>query len=60
MIVDDGSTDNTYAVAQGLDDGDSRLALVRHARNGGVGAAMKTGYRLLLNRDCDVLVIRGS
>jgi glycosyltransferase involved in cell wall biosynthesis len=46
LVVDDASTDGTARVAWDL--GDSRVAVVRHARNRGVGAAIATGYRLAL------------
>jgi glycosyltransferase involved in cell wall biosynthesis len=43
VIVDDGSTDETGAVAEGLAAGEPRLTVVRRPRNGGYGAAMKDG-----------------
>jgi glycosyltransferase involved in cell wall biosynthesis len=41
LVVDDGSTDDT-ATAVGL----SRATLLRHRRNNGYGAALKTGMRM--------------
>jgi glycosyltransferase involved in cell wall biosynthesis len=40
VVVDDGSTDATLQVAEGLD-----VRLVRHALNRGYGAALKSGIR---------------
>lgn len=40
VIVDDGSTDDTAAVAESLG---GRVRLVRHERNRGLGAAIRTG-----------------
>ncbi len=40
IVVDDGSTDATPSVAQGLD-----VRLIRHPANRGYGAALKTGIR---------------
>jgi glycosyltransferase involved in cell wall biosynthesis len=43
IVVDDASTDATALAALG--PGGSRLSVVRHDRNRGVGAAIVTGYR---------------
>lgn len=42
VCVDDASPDDTSARIAAL--ADPRVTVVRHAHNGGVGAAMKTGY----------------
>lgn len=44
VVVDDGSTDATAAVAQAHMDADPRVRLIRQA-NGGVAAARNTGWR---------------
>ncbi len=41
LVVDDGSTDNTYGVAAGIRD--PRLRLIRHSSNRGNNAARNTG-----------------
>jgi len=43
IIVDDGSTDDTAAIADALAATTPSLQLVRRPRNGGYGAAMKDG-----------------
>jgi glycosyltransferase involved in cell wall biosynthesis len=43
VIVDDGSTDNTVAVAGELAARDARVRLVVHAENRGYGQALRTG-----------------
>jgi glycosyltransferase involved in cell wall biosynthesis len=43
IVVDDGSTDGSAAVLSGLERGDGNLRVVRHPRNRGYGAALKTG-----------------
>jgi dolichol-phosphate mannosyltransferase len=54
-VVDDGCPQASGAsLLQGL--ADPRLSVVRHARNQGVGAAMKTGYRHALAGGADVIV----
>jgi glycosyltransferase involved in cell wall biosynthesis len=45
IVVDDGSTDGTAAaLAQLLADHHPRLRLLRHERNQGYGAALRTGF----------------
>ena len=54
VCVDDASTDGTAAAIESI--GDSRIVLVRHDRNRGVGAAMKTGYAEALRAGADICV----
>ena len=42
VVVDDGSSDSTAARAEAASEGDVRI--VRHARNLGMGAALRSGY----------------
>ncbi len=54
IVVDDASPDETAQIVSGL--ANPRLHLLRHERNGGVGAAMITGYRRALELGADVVV----
>ena len=54
LIVDDASTDDTLAVARGLED--ERVRVIHHDVNTGVGGAMRSGYRAALAETCDVVV----
>src|SRR4051794_34745524 len=54
VVVDDASPDDTAEVVGGL--ADPRVHLLRHEHNGGVGAAMITGYRHALELGADVVV----
>jgi glycosyltransferase involved in cell wall biosynthesis len=54
-VVDDGSHDGT--AAQVRQAGDPRVELIRHDRNQGVGGAILTGYRHLMDAGLDVLVV---
>jgi glycosyltransferase involved in cell wall biosynthesis len=54
ICVDDASTDGTAAAIEALRD--PRVILIRRTVNGGVGAAVKTGYLEALRRDAVVCV----
>lgn len=44
VLVDDGSTDGSVAVARRLADEHPEITLLRHGRNRGKGAALRTGF----------------
>ena len=44
VIVDDASTDGTWEKLQSAAKSDARVTLVRHTRNQGKGAALRTGF----------------
>ncbi|MEK7516545.1 MAG: glycosyltransferase family 2 protein, partial [Patescibacteria group bacterium] len=52
ILIDDGSTDRSFEVARAL--AVLNLRIIRHEKNGGIGAAVKTGIR---NASGDLLVI---
>jgi len=52
IVVDDHSTDRTAEEAER-----AGALVLRHPRNKGVGAAVKTGYRKFLEEDGDVAVV---
>ena len=54
FVVDDASTDTTATVAESV--ADARVTVIRREHNGGVGAAMVTGYQAALETDVDVVV----
>jgi dolichol-phosphate mannosyltransferase len=56
IVVDDGSTDDTAVIVQRCAGSDSRIHLIRHERNRGVGAAMVTGFRTALERGAAIVV----
>jgi len=45
IIIDDGSSDGTVGVVRGVQAGEPRLHLLRHRRNHGQSAAVRTGVR---------------
>jgi glycosyltransferase involved in cell wall biosynthesis len=54
-VVDDRSRDETATRVREI--GDPRVVLIRHDRNQGVGGAILTGYRHLVDAGLDVLVV---
>ena len=56
-VVDDASRDGTADRARQAANGDGRVEVVRHEQNGGVGAAILTGYRKSLEDRVDVTCV---
>lgn len=46
IIVDDGSTDHTFKICSKFADQNSKIRVVRHAQNRGIGMALRSGYEL--------------
>jgi glycosyltransferase involved in cell wall biosynthesis len=57
-VVDDASRDGTADAARGA--GDGRVDVIAHERNGGVGAAIVTGYRQALADGVDVACVMAA
>jgi glycosyltransferase involved in cell wall biosynthesis len=57
-VVDDASRDATAERAAGV--GDPRVEVIRHERNGGVGAAILSGYRRALEEAIDVTCVMAA
>lgn len=55
VVIDDGSSDNTWQVLNNI--ADSRIVKLRHRHNRGVGAATKTGYRYCLEVTVDLIAV---
>jgi glycosyltransferase involved in cell wall biosynthesis len=55
IVVDDGSGDATSERVRAF--GDTRIELVVHERNRGVGAAIVTGYKRALEEELDVVCV---
>jgi glycosyltransferase involved in cell wall biosynthesis len=56
IVVDDASPDNTSKLVQACARRDSRILLIRHEQNQGVGGAMVTGFRKALELGAQVVV----
>ncbi len=59
-VVDDASSDGTAALAEAAAVADRRVALIRRDRNGGVGAAIVTGYKRALADGVDVTCVMAA
>ncbi|MBI4389798.1 MAG: glycosyltransferase family 2 protein [Nitrospinae bacterium] len=57
VVVDDCSTDRTAEKVRQRMQEDPRVNLVSHPANRGVGAAMASGYRAAVEKNCDVAVV---
>lgn len=55
VVVDDSSNDRTVPTAE--ETGDTRVRIVRHTTNRGVGGAILTGYREVLTNGAHVAVV---
>ncbi|HSA00578.1 MAG TPA: glycosyltransferase family 2 protein, partial [Candidatus Paceibacterota bacterium] len=59
VVVDDGSSDNTWEILQTAASGDKRIRLLRHERNQGKGASLRAGFAqatspVVLSQDADL------
>src|SRR5262245_24601422 len=54
IVVDDGGPDDTLGELEALRE--PRVTLLRHERNRGVGAAMKTGFAEAIRKGLDIVV----
>lgn len=55
IVVDDGSTDGTAAVAR-----KAGAVVLRHPRNRGIGAALRTGFRWAIRRGYGLIMVMGG
>ncbi len=59
-VVDDASRDATAARAREVGERDPRISVLTRERNGGVGAAIVTGYRQALEDGAEVTVVMNA
>jgi glycosyltransferase involved in cell wall biosynthesis len=57
VVVDDASTDATPRILEQLAAANPRVHIIRHAVNGGVGAAIRTGYAWCRDNGMDIAVV---
>lgn len=56
-VVEDGSVDDTLSVVEEVASRDSRVVVVRHEENRGVGAAVVSGYKRCIEDEVDLAVV---
>jgi len=56
IVVDDKCPENSGDIAMQMAKNDSRIKVIRHGKNQGVGGAMITGYKKALEFKCDIIV----
>lgn len=59
-LVDDGSTDNMVSVVKEIMKKDSRIILIMHKKNMGVGSAVINGYKQAAKDGYDAAVVIGG
>lgn len=57
IIIDDCSRDNTYELMLKMSESDSRLILIKHEINQGLGQSLIDGYACSLGLDIDITVV---
>lgn len=57
VVVDDCSTDGTYELLQSLEKKYTTLKVIQNPKNGGVGAAIVTGYKYCRDEGHDIVVV---
>jgi len=60
VVVDDCSGDGTIAAVESLMEAESRLTLLKHEKNQGVGAAIATGYKWARDQHIDVTAVMAA
>ena len=60
VIVDDLSSDKTLSVVENLANSNSKITVLRHQANRGVGAAIATGYIWARDNGIDVTVVMAA
>ena len=55
VVIDDGSTDNTYNEAK-----ITGVTVLKHEKNLGVGAALRTGFKYIVKRNHDICIQFGG
>lgn len=57
QVIDDASSDGTSSIVEAIKSVNTKVRLVKHASNRGVGAAIESGYRAFLETSSDVAVV---
>ena len=56
IVVDDKCPQGSVEIARGIGKQDSRIVVISHEKNQGVGGAVVTGYKKALTLKCDIII----
>jgi glycosyltransferase involved in cell wall biosynthesis len=59
-VINDGSLDNTLEVIKDYQSRDSRIVIINHENNQGVGAAIVSGYKNALEDEVEITLVMGG
>ncbi|HQB79525.1 MAG TPA: glycosyltransferase family 2 protein [Tenuifilaceae bacterium] len=57
VVIDDVSRDNTVKVIERAQQGNSKVVLIKHDKNQGVGGAIASGYKWARDNNMDIAVV---
>lgn len=57
IIIDDKSKDNTVQIVKELSESNSKIVLIQHEINQGVGGAIASGYKWARDNNVDIAVV---
>ncbi len=57
IVIDDCSKDNTKTVVKKIKNSNNKITLISHKKNQGVGGAIVTGYKWIIDNKIDVAVV---
>jgi len=57
IVIDDASKDNTVNIVKQYQKENSKILLLEHENNQGVGGAITTGYKWAKDNNCDIAVV---
>jgi glycosyltransferase involved in cell wall biosynthesis len=57
VVIDDSSKDNTKPIVKKIENNNNKVILLSHKKNQGVGGAIITGYKWVINNKIDIAAV---